>query len=179
MSVDHGNSSLNNEVSMAQQSYEESYLGQLRKLVGKEKLLIIATRAVVRDEAGRVLFIRRRDNGRWAMPAGAMELDESVYDCVVREVLEETGLEVHAATLFAIWSDPEKTSIVTHYGDPYQVISFVFRVDQWTGQLTKETDETIDARFCSHDALPETPPHYLQTLDELRQFEEDGKLILR
>lgn len=165
---------------MTQQSYEESYLGQLRKLVGKEKLLIIAARAIVRDDAGRILLIRRRDNGKWAMPAGAMELDESVYDCVVREVREETGLEVQSATLFAIWSDPKKTSIVTEFGDPYQVISFVFRVDEWRGELITETDETIDARFYPLGTLPETTPaHYLKTLAELSQFEEDGQLILK
>jgi ADP-ribose pyrophosphatase YjhB (NUDIX family) len=147
--------------------------------VGKEKLLIIAARAVVRDNHGHLLLIRRRDNGKWAMPAGAMELEESIYDCLVREVREESGLEVHAATLFAIWSDPEKTSIVTEYGDPYQVISFIFSVDEWSGDLVTETDETIDARFYPLDALPETPPHYLITLAELNQFEEDGKLILR
>lgn len=164
---------------MTQTSYEESYLGQLRKLVGKDKLLIIATRAVVWDQEGRMLFIRRRDNGKWAMPAGAMELDESISDCVVREVQEETGLQVQAATLFAIWSDPEKTSIVTHYGDPYQVISFIFRVDEWSGQLVTETDETIDARFFPLDALPENPALYRKVLAELRQFEETGQLILK
>lgn len=163
---------------MAQQSYEESYLGQMRKLVGKEKMLIIATRAIVRDNDGCVLFIRRRDNGRWAMPAGAMELEESVYDCVVREVREETGLEVHTATLFAIWSDPDKTSILTQFGDPYQVISFIFRVDDWSGQLVTQTDETKDARFYPLDALPETPSHHLKTLAELELFEENGQLIL-
>lgn len=164
---------------MTQTSYEESYLGQLRKLIGKEKVIVVAARAVVRDAQGRLLLIRRRDNGRWALPAGAMELDESISDCVVREVWEESGLKVHAATLFAIWSHPEKTSIVTHYGDPYQVINFVFRVDEWSGQLVTETDETIDARFFPLDALPETSAHNLETLADLAQFEETGQLILK
>jgi ADP-ribose pyrophosphatase YjhB (NUDIX family) len=147
--------------------------------VGNKKLLIIATRAVLCDEAGRVLFIRRRDNGKWAMPAGAMELDESVHDCLVREVREETGLEVQAATLFAIWSDPDRTSIVTEYGDPYQVVVFVFRIDEWSGKLLTETDETIDARFYPLNALPETPTHYHETLAELSQFQEYDQLILK
>lgn len=164
---------------MSQQSYEESYLGKLRNLIGREKVIIIATRAVVFDESGCLLLIRRRDNGRWAMPAGAMELDESIYDCVVREVLEESGLQVHAATLFAIWSDPEEMSIVTEYGDPYQIVNFIFRVDQWSGKLVRETDETIDAGFFPLDELPDIYPHYLQTLDELNQFEATGKFFLR
>jgi len=162
-----------------QKSYEESYLGQLRKLIGNEKVIIIAARAVVRDVQGRILFVRRSDNGKWVMPAGAMELDESVYDCVVREVYEESGLRVQAATLFGIWSQPEKTSIITAFGDPYQVVVFVFRVDGWSGKLLTQTDETIDARFFSPDALPETPAHYLETLADLEQFEQSRKLILK
>jgi len=140
------------------QSYEESYLGQLRNLVRKEKLLINATRALVRDDVGRVLFIQRCDNGKWAIPAGAMDLGESIYECVVREVREETGLEVHVATLFAIWSDPETTAIVTAYGDPYLGISFIFRVDEWIGQLVTETDETVDAAAYHLDALCKPSP---------------------
>jgi ADP-ribose pyrophosphatase YjhB (NUDIX family) len=164
---------------MSQKSYEESYLGQLRKLIGREKVIIIAARAMVRDDQGRVLFIRRRDNGKWAMPAGAMELDKSINDCLVREVYEESGLQTRAATLFAIWSDPKKSSIVTEYGDPYHLVVFVFRVDQWQGELLTETDETLDVRFYSLDQLPETAAHYHETLADLRQFESDGRLILK
>jgi 8-oxo-dGTP pyrophosphatase MutT (NUDIX family) len=60
-------------------SYEESYLGRLRAMIGKEaKVIITAARAVIHDEAGRVLFIRRSDNKKWGMPAGSQELDESI-----------------------------------------------------------------------------------------------------
>ena len=96
--------------------YEESYLGQIRKLVGDRKVIITAARAVVRDREGRVLFIRRRDNRKWAMPAGSQELDESITDCLRREVKEECGLEVISATPMAIYSC---RSIVTAFGDPY------------------------------------------------------------
>jgi ADP-ribose pyrophosphatase YjhB (NUDIX family) len=160
-------------------SYEESYLGRLRKFVGKQKLIITATRAVIFDEEGRLLLIRRRDNRRWAMPAGAMELDESIYDCLVREVREESGLMVQAATLFAIWSDPAKMSIITEYGDPYQLVNFIFRVDSWSGELVTETDETIDAGFFPLDGLPEVYQHYLETLEDLKMYEDTGQLVLK
>lgn len=164
---------------MSQPGYEESYLGRLRKRIGREKVIITTARAVVFDENGRILLIRRRDNRRWAMPAGAMELEESVYHCLVREVLEESGLEVKSATLFSIWSDPSKTSVVTEFGDPYQVISFIFRVDAWSGKLVRETDETIDGCFFPLDALPEISERYRETLEDLRIFEKTGKLVLK
>lgn len=164
---------------MSQTSYEESYLGKLRKLIGKEKVIISATRAVIFNNRGQLLLIRRRDNGRWAMPAGAMELDESVYECLVREVEEESGLLVEDATLFAVWSNPAKMSIRTEFGDPYQLINFVFRVDAWSGELVKETEETIDAGFFDLNALPEIHTHYIETLEDLTRFERSNKLILK
>ena len=85
-------------------SYEESYLGQIRKLIGRRELIITGARAVIRDGEGRILFVRRRDNGLWGMPAGSQELGESILDCLRREVKEETGLHVISATPLAIYS---------------------------------------------------------------------------
>ena len=164
---------------LSQTSYEESYLGRLRKLIGKEKVIIAATRGVIFNEFGNLLLIRRRDNGRWAMPAVSMELDESVYECLVREVAEESGLLVKDATLFAIWSNPAKMSIQTEYGDPYQLVIFIFRVDAWSGEIVQETEETIDAGFFDLNALPEIHCHYLATLEDLSRFESSSKLILK
>lgn len=158
-------------------SYEESYLGQLRQVAGKRKLIIVTVRAVVMDEQGRVLLICRSDNGQWGMPAGSMELNESVEDALKREVWEETGLTVTAATLIAIYSHP-RYSITTAYGDPYQIVSFVFRVDAWSGQVAVETDETTDAKFFAFDDLPENMPEmYRETLLDARRFE--GSVILK
>ena len=61
--------------------YAESYNGRLRKLVGKMKLIAIGARGVIRDEQGRFLFVRRKDNGLWVMPAGSIELGESILGC--------------------------------------------------------------------------------------------------
>ena len=158
--------------------YHESYLGQLRQHIGKMKVFAIAARAIVEDENGRILFVRRNDNGAWVMPAGSIELEESILDCVKREVLEETGLIVESAYPIAIYSEP-RFSFVTSYGDPYQMFSMVFVVDQWSGELVQETHETTDARFFAVDELPEVPPHYIETIDDLRDFRENGRFILK
>jgi ADP-ribose pyrophosphatase YjhB (NUDIX family) len=156
--------------------YEDSYLGQLRQVVGNRKLLIVTARAIIQDEAGRILLVRRSDNGDWVMPAGAMELGESILDCVTREVKEETGLDVISAVPIAIYSEPRFAS-VTAYGDPFQPLSVVFRVDAWTGELITETDETVDARFFALDELPDIPPLYQETLADLAQFQ--GQMIVK
>ena len=155
--------------------YEESYLGKIRQLIGREKIIVTAARAVIRDREGRILFIRRRDNGLWAMPSGSQELDESILDCLAREVKEETGLDVLNATLMAIYS---RLSIVTAYGDPYQVFQVQFLVDEWSGALVTETDETVDARFFGSDEFPEEiSEFYHEVLEDLRNYE--GSVILK
>lgn len=59
---------------------------------------------VVRDD-GRVLVIKRDDNGHWEAPGGVLELDESFEDGVRREVLEETGLEVTVERLTGVYKN--------------------------------------------------------------------------
>lgn len=156
-------------------TYEESYLSQVQKLIDKQKLIITAARAVIRDQRGCILFIRRRDNGLWAMPAGRQELGESILDCLKREVKEESGLDVILATPMAIYS---QVSIVTASGDPYQIFLVQFLVDEWSGELVTETDETVDARFLDLDELPENiPDSYHEVLKDLHEY--DGSLILK
>ena len=157
-------------------SFEESYVGQLRKLVGNRMLLTPGPRAILRDSEGRTLFIRRSDDGRWAWPAGMMELDETVYDALCREVKEETGLDVLSATLIAIYSGPRFTW-VNEYGSEHQGLVFQFRVDKWAGSLVTETDETIDAGFFSEDELPEAFESYREAVSDLRTF--SGQVILK
>lgn len=69
--------------------------------------LVPAASAIVVDDTGRVLLHRRRDNDMWALPGGKMDLGESLADCAVREVREETGLEVEPVGVVGIYSDPK------------------------------------------------------------------------
>src|SRR6201995_5956405 len=66
---------------------------------------------VFRDD-GRVLPIQRDDDGRWVPPGGVLELDETPADGVTREVLEETGIQVHADQLTGVYKNM-KLGVVT------------------------------------------------------------------
>ena len=156
-------------------TYSDSYVGRIRRLVGKEKLIVVATRAVIHDHEGRVLFVRRTDNRRWVMPSGALELDETLFEGMQREVKEEAGLDVASATPMAIYCYP---SSITAYGDPYYQITVQFLVNEWSGVLLSETDETTEARFFEIDMLPEDiASHYQEELADLQKY--DGQFILK
>jgi ADP-ribose pyrophosphatase YjhB (NUDIX family) len=159
--------------------WAESYLGQLRTLAGERTLLFVGGRTVVRDDAGRVLLVRRSDNGRWAVPAGAMELGESIAECAIREMYEETGLTAEATTPYAIYTGPNYT-LTNMYGHTYQLFIVAFRVDRWSGELLRVTDETTDARFFGADELPpDLSPVVHETLADLAAFERTGALVVK
>ena len=68
--------------------------------------VVPSTTAVVTDDQGRIMLIRRRDSYLWALPGGGMKLRESIVDTAVREVGEETGLDVEFASLIGVHTNP-------------------------------------------------------------------------
>lgn len=62
--------------------------------------------AVVTDDLGRVLMQRRADSGNWSLPGGVMDIGETLGQCVIREVREETGLDIELTGLLGICTDP-------------------------------------------------------------------------
>jgi len=140
-------------------------------------LLFVGARGLVFDDAGRLLLIQRSDNHRWALPAGAMEVGESITDCAVREVWEETGLKATALTPFSLYTGPEHT-YTNEWGHTYQHVVMTFRIDAWEGELQRVTDETVDARFFVREELP-TSPVLDEVLRDLATYERTGTMVVR
>jgi 8-oxo-dGTP pyrophosphatase MutT (NUDIX family) len=62
---------------------------------------------LVRDEAGRVLMLRRVDNGLWTIPTGALKKGETITECGIRECAEETGIEIEVTGLVGVFTTPD------------------------------------------------------------------------
>ncbi|MFE2106411.1 NUDIX hydrolase [Kitasatospora sp. NPDC059463] len=76
--------------------------------VGKSEstpLHSVSVAGVVVREDGRVLAIRRADNGTWEPPGGVLEVAETVEDGVRREVFEETGIKVGVQRLTGVYKN--------------------------------------------------------------------------
>ena len=107
--------------------------------------LVVAASAVVTDENGRILLQRRRDNDKWALPGGVMELGESLRDCAVREVKEETGLDVEVTGMVGTYSDP-KHVFAYDDGEVRQEFSICF-VAHVTGGQISSSDESHEVEW--------------------------------
>jgi 8-oxo-dGTP pyrophosphatase MutT (NUDIX family) len=159
--------------------WEASYLGQLRALAGDDRVLItVGARCVLRDEAGRILLIQRSDDRTWAMPAGTMELGDTLGQTAIREVYEETGLTAHGVTPFGLYTRASDLR-PNIFGHSYQHVTMACRVDGWSGELLRATDETVDAGWFAPDALPTgVGANVARTLADLAAFEKTGRFTL-
>jgi 8-oxo-dGTP pyrophosphatase MutT (NUDIX family) len=116
-----------------------------------------------------VLLQRRSDNGLWGLPGGGVEPGESVTEAIVREVREETGLEVTAGRLVGVYSSPAIGQVVTYPdGNVTHYVSSSFECYIVGGALACG-DESLDLRWFDPHALPDEmmPMHRIRIADAL------------
>lgn len=72
------------------------YYKNLREKIGSELILLPSVAGVIRNEHGEILFGRKHNHNQenWGLIAGAIEIGETPAQAMVREALEETGLDV-------------------------------------------------------------------------------------
>jgi 8-oxo-dGTP pyrophosphatase MutT (NUDIX family) len=105
----------------------------------------------ITDDAGRILLEHRVDNDLWALPGGTHEFGESIVATVVREVREETGLDVEVTGLVGIYTDP-KAVIAYSDGEVRQQFTLSFRCRVLGGTLQKDS-ESQELRWVARDEL--------------------------
>lgn len=101
----------------------------------------VSVAGVVVDPDGRVLVIKRRDNGDWQAPGGILEMGEAIRQGVRREVWEETGLDVEPEVLTGVYKNI-----------PRGIVSLVFRC-RVLGGNPRSTDEARAVRWVNEDEV--------------------------
>lgn len=110
----------------------------------------VDVRAFIVD-ADRVLLIREdADEGRWTLPGGWADVNESPSESVIREVEEETGYTVKPLRLLAVF-DREKQGHTPPF--PFHIYKMFFHCEI-TGGLARRTAESSESAFFAEDSLP-------------------------
>jgi ADP-ribose pyrophosphatase YjhB (NUDIX family) len=116
-----------------------------------------------------ILLQQRTDNRLWGLPGGAVEFGESVEEAVVREVREETGLDVRPQRLIGVYSAPANHQIVTYPdGNVIHYVSSSFEC-RIVGGAATGGPESLAVRWWPLDALPPElmPMHRIRIEDAL------------
>jgi ADP-ribose pyrophosphatase YjhB (NUDIX family) len=126
------------------------YIHELRKEIGPRKIILNCAGAlIIRD--GKILFQRRTDNGKWGLIGGLVEMNETYEEAALREIREETGLEVKLTSFLGIFHNHD---MVWSNGDAAHVISAMFTAEIVSGE-PRIDEESFELRFFGTDELPD------------------------
>lgn len=112
--------------------------------------------AVVLNDAGEVLLLKRADNEQWALPTGSVERCEPIQEAIVREVEEETGLHIAVERLIGVYSHPEQQVFSYPTDTTVHFITNCFRCTIEGGTPEADEDEAIEIGFFDVTDLPST-----------------------
>jgi len=112
----------------------------------------VDVRGAVFHEDRRILLVREiADSGRWAIPGGWADVNQSPSECVIREVREESGLEVRVRKLAAVYDRARHAHTPPH---PFHVYKLFFICDV-VGGTPKAGLETSEVAFFGENEIPE------------------------
>src|SRR5580700_1933713 len=99
---------------------------------------------------GRVLLVREISDGKWTLPGGWADVNQSAAECVIREIAEESGFLARARKLAAV-RDYQRSGHPPRNVDSIYKMFFICEI---TGGAARASNETSEVAFFARDALP-------------------------
>lgn len=122
----------------------------------KHKFVLLQDGAaiVIVNEQGQILLQSRADRDKWGLPGGCQELGERFQDTIIREVKEETNLDIleDDLELIDIVSGPSRRNEYPN-GDVVINNTALYCVKKYTGELKWDL-ESKEMKFFDLDKLP-------------------------
>lgn len=123
----------------------------------KANSIVPAVSAIVRNAEGKILLERRSDNGRWGLPSGVMEIGERIGEPIVREVKEETGLDIRVDYIVGVYTNPHHL-IAFSDGEVRQQFSLCFACTLLGGEI-QVSAESLEVAFFSPEEIEQLHLH--------------------
>ena len=118
---------------------------------GKAGLRHVVVHAIV-EKDGTLLLVKRAgpilETGKWSLPSGFMDRDETAGEAIIREILEETGWQCEVISLFRINTNPNRPK------EDRQNVSFVYLAKP-IQHNSENDDEISEVQWFDLDKLPQ------------------------
>ena len=133
---------------------------------------IVAAGGIVENDRGEILLVKHRDHKAWAFPGGQVENGENLIDAVIREVKEESGINVSVVRLIAVSSNTASYEGTNGYETIPTKVMFDFVCKFIDGELLS-SEETSDSKWVKKEEVINyiTSPAYHERFQAYLDFD--------
>lgn len=128
------------------------YVAGIRARIGHDLLVLPSVSAFAFDDHDRLLLARHRAENWWAPPGGAIEPDESPADAIVREVNEETGLDIAPDEVIGVYGGKD-FRVEYANGDQVSYVLTAYACRVIGGQPRPDGEEIRELRYVAAEDL--------------------------
>jgi len=121
-------------------------IGTVRPFIGTALYSGVGASAIIKRDDGRILMLQHVGESGWRAPAGFCDLGENVAQTAVREVWEETGLQIKPLSIIAVHATPQ-LNVIYPNGDQIKNVGIVFRAETHAGSLKVDNHEIAAAAW--------------------------------
>ncbi|MTV83250.1 NUDIX hydrolase [Secundilactobacillus folii] len=132
-----------------------SYIQNLRGAVGHAPIISTGAAGLIYNSNAQLLFVYRSDTHLWGLPSGSKELNESLEETAVREVLEETGVHARGMKFQTILSGPSMQFKYPN-GDQIDAVIAVYQGFTRDTGLVPQIGETEKVAFFDLNQFPDS-----------------------
>ena len=147
-----------------------SYISDIRKRIGHEPVIYAGATVLVFNEAGELLLNHRSDTADWGIPGGGKEIGETLEECAVRELREETDLAAEELELVTVLSGRDYYFIYPN-GDEVDGVIALYCVKSYIGRLAINDGESTELRFFPLSELPVLESRAKAIIDRIKSGE--------
>ena len=151
-----------------------SYIGNLRKYVGHSPIISVGSTVLIFNDKNELLLNLRSDSNDWGIPGGGKEINETLEECAIRELKEETNLDVSDLELVTVLSGKEYFYVYPN-DDEVDCVITLYQVKNYTGDLNINDGESKRLEFFSLDNLPVLEKRAKAIIDKIK----DGTIKLK
>ena len=130
------------------------YIMNLREKVGHSPLIGVGATTLVFNSKNELLLNLRSDTNNWGIPGGSKELNETLEECAIRELKEETNINANDLELITVLSGKEYYFKYPN-DDELDCVIALYKVSNYDGELNINDGESRELKFYSLDSLPE------------------------
>lgn len=137
-----------------------------------------AAAVAILNENRELLMLHRKDNKKWTMPGGTLEFGESMVDCALREVKEESGLSVEIKDIIGTYTDPN-IRVAYSDGEVRQEFTIVYygETNNFTVKLDEESSNFVWVPLDQIKELPLADSQRRRIADVITYLETGKKAL--